>query len=134
MESQFYVHLSSHDSKQYFPRNNTSRFTIKLPEILHLIGQWEVALCTITLPKMKPQNKKVLVCSDLCGESIIGEKRLPLLRVLVGKVPTSFENLQYIPVRQQDIDRITIYIDSATGSQVSFEAGECECSLHFKHV
>ena len=59
MEQQFYVHLSSRDSMQYFPRNNTSRFTVKLPEILHLNGQWEVALCEIGLPKAKPQPKEV---------------------------------------------------------------------------
>ena len=132
MESQFYVHLSSEDSKQYFPKNHTSRFTIKLPEILHLKEHWEVALCSITLPKMK--EKKLLVCSDVCSESIIGEKRLPLLRVLAGTIPSFFEPLQYIRVRPQDIERITIYINSSSGSPVSFTAGECNCTLHFKHV
>ena len=88
MEAQFYVHLSSADSKQYFSKNDTSRFTVKLPEILHLKGQWEVVLCTISIPKTKPKQKKLLVCSDLCGESIIGEKCLPLLRVLTGRIPT----------------------------------------------
>ena len=134
MEQQFYVHLSSRDSMQYFPRNNTSRFTVKLPEILHLNGQWEVALCEIGLPKAKPQPKKLLVCSEICNESIIGEKRLPLLRVVTGKIPASFRTLQYIPVRPQDIERITLYIASATGAQVSFDQGECSCTLHFKNV
>ena len=94
MEAQFYVHLSSADSKQHFSKNDTSRFTMKLPEILHLKGQ-----CTISIPKTKPKQKKLLVCSDLCGECNIGEKRLPLLRVLTGRIPTSFEPLQYIPVK-----------------------------------
>ena len=134
MERQFYVHLSSRDSMQYFPGNNTSRFTVKLPEILHLNGQWEVALCEIGLPKAKPQPKKLLVCSEICNESIIGEKRLPLLRVVTGKVPASFRTLQYIPVRPQDIERITLYIASATGAPVSFDQGECSCTLHFKNV
>ena len=136
MEAQFYVHLSSADSKQYFSKNNTSRFTVKLPEILHLKGQWEVALCTISIPKTKPKQKKLLVCSDLCGESIIGEKCLPLLRVLTGRIPTSFEPLQYMPVRLQDtcIERVTIYINSETGDPASFVAGDCDCTLHFKHV
>ena len=133
MEAQFYVHLSSADSKQYFSKNDTPRFTVKLPEILHLKGQWEVALCTISIPKTKPKQKK-LVCSDLCGESIIGEKRLPLLRVLTGRIPTSFEPLQYIPVRLQDIEHVTIYINSETGYSASFVSGDCDCTLHFKHV
>ena len=114
MEAHFYVHLSSADSKQYFSKNDTSRFTMKLPEILHLKG--------------------LLVCSDLCGESIIGEKRLPLLRVLTGRIPTSFEPLQYIPVRLQETERVTIYINSETGDPASFVAGDCDCTLHLKHV
>ena len=101
---------------QYFPGNNTSRFTVKLPEILHLNGQWEVALC------------------EICNESIIGEKRLPLLRVVTGTIPASFRTLQYIPVRPQDIERITLDIASATGAPVSFDQGECSCTLHFKNV
>ena len=44
METQFYLHLSSEDSKTYFPGNDTGTFTVKLPEILQLKGSWEVAL------------------------------------------------------------------------------------------
>ena len=94
MERQFYLHLSSKDSMQYFLGNDTSRFTVKLPEILHLNGQWEVALCEIGLPKAKPQPNKLLVCSEICNESIC-EKRLPLLRVVTGRIPASFRTLQY---------------------------------------
>ena len=132
MGSQFYVHLSSGDSKQYFPENETSRFIVKLPEILHLKEHWEVALCSIMLPSTK--ERKLLICSDVCSESIIGEKRLPLLRVLTREFPSSLEPLQYIPVRPQDIERITIYINSSSGSPVSFVGEACECTLHFKHV
>ena len=99
---------------QYFPGNNTSRFTVKLPEILHLNGQWEVALCEIGLPKAKPQPKKLIVCSEICNESIIGENRLPLLRVVTGRIPASFRTLQCIPVRPQDIERITRPVNQIT--------------------
>ena len=71
METQFYLHLSSEDSKTYFPGNDTETFTLKLPEILQLKGCWEVALCAIDLPSVKPQW--ILICSDICVESIYGE-------------------------------------------------------------
>ena len=45
---------------QYFPGNKTSRFTVKLPEILHLNGQWEVALCEIGLPKLNHNQRSYL--------------------------------------------------------------------------
>ena len=40
METQFYLHISSEDSKTYFPGNDTGTFTVKLPEILQLQGSW----------------------------------------------------------------------------------------------
>ena len=132
METQFYLHLSSEDSKTYFPGNDTETFTLKLPEILQLKGCWEVALCAIDLPSVKPQ--RILICSDICGESIYGEKRLPLLRVITGRIPTSFQPLQYIPLRIQEVERITIYIKSGSGETLSLPKGSTSCTLHFRHV
>ena len=102
METQFYLHLSSEDSKTYFPGNDTETFTLKLPEILQLKGCWEVALCAIDLPSVKPQ--RILICSDICGESIYGE------------------------------ERITVYIKSGSGETLSLPKGSTSCTLHFRHV
>ena len=134
METQFYLHLSSEDSKTYFPGNDTGRFTVKLPEILQLQGSWEVALCAIDLPKVKKKPQRILVCSDICMESIYGEKRLPLLRVITGRLSTSFQPLQYIPVRIQEAERVTVYIKSGSDEILSFPKGSTSCTLHFRHV
>ena len=134
METQFYVHLSSEDSKTYFPGNDVGTFTVKLPEILQLKGSWEMALCAIDLPKVKKKPHRILVCSDICVESIYGEKRLPLLRVITGRIPTSFQPLQYIPVRIQEVERITVYIKSGSGETLSFPKGSTSCTLHFRNV
>ena len=132
METQFYLQLSSEDSKTYFPGNDTGTFTVKLPEILQLKGSWEVA--AIDLPKAKKKPQRILVCSDICVESIYGEKRLPLLRVITGRISTSFQPLQYIPVRIQEVERITVYIKSGSGETLSFPKGSTSCILHFKYV
>ena len=132
MENQFYVHLSSADSKSYFSENLPSRFTTKLPEVLFLEGHWQVALCSISTPKLKRKTDRTLICSDLCGESIIGQRRLPLLRVVTGRIPSSFKHLYYIPVRLNEIDRITVYIRTEKLDEVSFADGILTCTLHFK--
>ena len=90
METQFYLHLSSEDSKTYFPGNDTGTFTVKLPEILQLQGSWEVALCAIDLPKVKKKPQRILVCSDICMESIYGEKRLPPVEGYYRKIINLF--------------------------------------------
>lgn len=41
---QFYVRLFSTSSQDIYPENTKTRFTIKLPETLELIGEWECGL------------------------------------------------------------------------------------------
>ena len=133
----FYIHLQSGDSRAYFPGNKASRFTTKLPETLHLEGRWKVALCEISYPKMRNPTK-MTVCGDMCGETIVGEKRLPLLRIIDAKKKNSlsFNPVYYMPVRVQEMDRISIEINTAdTGEEMEFPtSGVTSCTLHFKHA
>ena len=76
------------------------------------------------------------VCSDVCGETIVGEKRLPLLRIIGAKKNSlSFNPVYYMPVRVQEMDRILIEINTAdTGEEMEFPTnGTTSCTLHFKH-
>ena len=93
-----------------------------------------MALCAIDLPKVKKKPQRILVCSDICVESIYGEKRLHLLRVITGRIPTSSQPLQYIPVRIQEVERIMVYIKSGSGETLSLPKGSTSCTLHFRHV
>ena len=110
----FYVHLQSGDSRAYFPGNKASHFTTKLLETLHL-----------------------KVCSDMCGETIVGKKRLPLLRIINAKKKNSlsFNPVYYMPVRVQEMDKISIEINTAdTGEEMEFPtSGTTSCTLHFEH-
>lgn len=47
----FYLHLISDASLDYFPSNVISEFTTKLPHNVDLPGTWEVALCNIAYQK-----------------------------------------------------------------------------------
>jgi len=46
-ETDFYLHLISDASLEYYPSNVISDFTTKLPHEFNLTGKWEVALCNI---------------------------------------------------------------------------------------
>lgn len=134
MKSDFYVHLSALDSKEYFPDNQVDHFTVKLPEILHLDGNWQVALCEIFHPYgTRPQV--LLALTNICNDTIVGEKKLPLLRIF--RTPKrqghiEFSQLHYKSVTVEAIDRITIYIKTVKGEDPSFTSKALSCTLHFQ--
>ena len=43
----FYISLSSESSKELFPDNNPSEYTVRLPRWVHLNGHWEIGLHSI---------------------------------------------------------------------------------------
>ena len=43
----FYITLSSQSSKELFPENNPSEYTVRLPQWVHLNGHWEIGLHSI---------------------------------------------------------------------------------------
>lgn len=46
----FYMTLLSNSSKEYYPGNKTSSFSVQLPRYMYLDGQWEVSLADIQYP------------------------------------------------------------------------------------
>ena len=44
----FYITLPSESSKELFPENNPSEYTVRLPQWVHLNGYWEIGLHSIT--------------------------------------------------------------------------------------
>ena len=43
----FYITLPSESSKDLFPENNPSEYTVRLPHWIHLKGEWEIGLHSI---------------------------------------------------------------------------------------
>ena len=43
----FYLTLPSESSKDLFPQNNASEYTVRLPHWIHLKGNWEIGLHSI---------------------------------------------------------------------------------------
>jgi len=46
----FYLTLLSNSSVNYYPSNTVAQYTTKLPQVMELEGDWEVALAEISVP------------------------------------------------------------------------------------
>ena len=48
-EHGFYITLPSESSRDVFPENNPSEYTVILPRWIHLKGEWEIGLHSILI-------------------------------------------------------------------------------------
>lgn len=73
--------LKSTDSSEYFD-NNPNCFRIHLNKQIQFDGYWTVALTEFTTESWDAAKKtsEVYICCDICEETIVGGKYLPLLR------------------------------------------------------
>ena len=141
MDNQFYVHLNSNDSLNYFYTNKPWCFTTILPETLHLNGRWYVGLaeCEYT-HKFTKQNRPfhLTVSTNICKDSIIGTRKHQLLRYIPflhksgQRVFEKLGPIHYYLVNKQEIERIEIPIN-APDFKVEEVLGDqaVKCTLHF---
>ncbi len=92
--SHFYVHWTKEEPK--------------LPNTVHLEGEWEVALISLTAEKVYSlSSSNLILCSNLCEPSIVGGGSLAVVRELSRiKTYQEFNVLQYRQVRQTPFNRI----------------------------
>ena len=101
--------LSSTDSNVKYVNNTAYDFRVQLPRPIHLQGHWTVSLTELQIPLNN--NNPLLICTDLCENSIIGEKELPVLRRVIPKLKSiEFAHHYVIPVRVKHFQTIRIYI------------------------
>ena len=125
-----------------YPTNTPGKFYSKLPNTLYLDGQWDCALVQFqyinkyvhTIPT------SLFVCMDLCLQSIIGNRKLPILRRISNVknmqsneiIEATFDHLLYIPLNQKVIDVIEIYITDEKSNPVIFSQGPLLITLHMQ--
>lgn len=80
----------------------------------------------------------LFVYCDIAEHSVVGESRVPLLRVVnaEGKegsmVNRIFQTVQYVPVQRKQFDTIEIDIRDDAGRPVPFQRGRVIATLHFR--
>lgn len=128
MESH-YLFLSSQDSKEQYPANTATDFTIELPKVYNLEGRWECALVEID-PGVNANT--LYVCTDLCQESYVENTMAPILRRLSnikkGKKQFEYSVPFYVEVKKTQVDRIRIFIRGGIDTNNTIT----RCVLHLR--
>ena len=131
-----YLFLSSSDSIPHHPSNMTQDFILELHKPLELEGEWEVALTDIIYEEQPFAGRVVVVYSDLCGESYIGERMGPVLRPMLASRKSRrsevFQAPYYVPVAVTSVSRIRVYIKDREMNQLSVTNRPTVCSLHLR--
>ena len=121
------MHLYNSD---HFSTNTGTDYTFVLSKsVLLAKGKWSCALVSLLLTKTL--SSPVYLCVDVCGESIVGNFTLPVLRSILDSY-TEPVNLAYIPVRVLELSRIRVYLRTQTGQPVSLSDIDSSCTLHFR--
>lgn len=129
--------LKSTDSSEYFD-NQPNCFRVHLNKQIQLDGYWSVALTEFATESwdLVKKTPEVYICCDICEETIVGGKDLPLLRrVFLGEKQENnitYTLPYYIPVKIGQLQQICIYIIDRAGNPVSFLDGPVSATLHFK--
>lgn len=143
MDNDFYVFLSSDACRAFYPSNKAEDFTVKLPSTLNLdTSDWFCALCEIEFTPIPKTPRMMMVLLDVCQESIVNDKTLPLLRSLCisnykvnrKSISVTYDRAFYMPVKRMRIDQIRVYIKLADGEIPSLGIEPLNCTLHFKKV
>ena len=132
--NQHYLFLSSADGTVFHPENDAKNFIVELNQPLQLNNNWTCALLDITLNIRLPNSADLLnVYCDLCDNSVVNLKRLPILRRIAFQNGTqTFQFPYYIPISRDQIQRFRIYIADAHGEQQSIHIQSLSCTLHLK--
>ena len=124
----FYLFLSSEDSKELFPTNAPSDFSVKLPYPIDLRGNWTCALVQCSVPT-KPEDVLYLE-ANFSNHVTFGSKLKAVLGKVTGK-NAQYSHLAYIPVRLKTLEVIHLKVINRRGDS-NISEGETSCILHFR--
>ena len=128
------VHLSSNTASQYYSSSSGSDFTIPLARPLELPGRWRCWLeyfhCT-KRPSKQSSPPVILVCADICADSIVNRRALPVVAALSTKYSLkSYLTDSYVTVRSNIFTSINVYLRDEHGDPISVDLGTVSCALH----
>ena len=130
--------LKSTHSPKIHAGNTPYDFRVQLPRPLSLPGYWSVSLTefTLKLSKSIPADKgpALYVCSDLCDDTVVGERELPLLRRAYTRKSTNitYKNPYEVPLRVGHFGDVHVNIRDDDNEPASFLTGEVTVTLVFK--
>ena len=117
--------LTSLDSSQYHPTNQTYNFTVELPQTLE--GAFTCALLEFFSQSLN--NEELYVYCDICESSLTRDRMLPLIRIVpeVGEVNIPY----FLKITRPIVQRIRIYIRDRDYKIPDYDIGPIRCTLGF---
>jgi len=97
-----YLTLCIDESLHYFPENTPGAFTVRLPETVSLVGEWEIGLMEIFLPKTLHNVKEGEIWVKCFAD------REYKFRVPAGYYPTAFSLVPTIHLLFRSVPHLTI--------------------------
>lgn len=117
-----YIYLSSTDSTNVFPDNNSFDFTVDLNR--NISGRFLVALSDFYCENF---NEPLYIFCDIVNTSFIHGQYLPALRLVHANGEAI--NLQYHKASRNSIQRIRVYIRDKDLKLPSLPIGRVSCVL-----
>lgn len=143
MTMNFYIYLSSADSKHLYNNNTFSDFTVELwrPHSFEE-GEWLFALTDIYLETKTRKRQialaeSVIILSDLAKSSYIREQGAPVLRYIpaTDDVGSSLFQPHYVGLSKTRVSRIRVYLKDQNLKPIDSSKWEkdltLKCTLHF---
>ena len=131
MERNHYYLYLSHDEGIH-PQDSANDFTIELPSELQLKGNWYCGLTEINF-KSKELNKNIYLCADICQDSFVKNRQMPVLRCISLKkrqINEIYNSVYYVKVTRESLRNLRIYIRDEEMKPTSFESATLTCTLH----
>ncbi|KAJ8300877.1 hypothetical protein KUTeg_022396, partial [Tegillarca granosa] len=99
---------------------------VHLPRQLSFSGNWTVSLLEFTYLGAKPAEPELYVYCNLCDNTIVGEREVPLLRriYVANSINHIFEYPYEAPLKTVAFQDIQIYINDSKQELASFLSGE----------
>ena len=124
--------LKSTDSTLFHPNNTTFSFRVHLPHPLNLDGAWTISLLEFSLDPGKTKQQvslELFVCCNLCEDSIVGEREIPLLQRVYLEKQHIYQNPYEVPMKLGHFQDVHVYIRDAKPSPALFLSGEVTVTL-----
>jgi hypothetical protein len=105
--------IKSSDSLELYSDNKPYDFYVHLPRPLTLMGYWTVSLLSLEVCMFSNKRADLYVYTNLCENTIVGDKELPLLRRVYLKRSSRNEIYTHpyeVPTRLGQVQDVHIYI------------------------
>ena len=143
--------LFSNGSKEVFPENTLTAFTIQLAQSVDLgLSDWEVGLAELSYKAPHPKlfkgkcvdvhsSESALVYCNLIAPQMVGTERVRVLRTVHCPVQSGyhmFENILYVQVEKTLFQDIRIELWDTRGEPAALVDGTVPTKvvLHFRRV